>query len=149
MARYCPNCGTRLDPATAYSADEFETALADVLEAPVDETPAEQEQPATEPDTPAEEVPPIPVTTTSGQVEWTAHASDWTESAGQAGTWTAQTPTATTPAKPRGNRTMWIILAILGFVVFCCCGSFFALLLVAESDTALTNELPNMATLWI
>lgn len=148
-ARYCPNCGTRLDPAAAYTADDFEDALADVLEAPVEETPAEPMAPAGSPDAPTSALPPATATTPNQPSEWTASPSDWAESTSQAGTWTAQTPTATTPARPRGNRTMWIILAILGFIVFCCCGAFFALLLVAESDTAFQQEIARLALLWI
>ena len=149
MARYCPSCGTRLDPAAAYTADDFEDALADVLDAPVDEPIVEPTRTAGNADDPTVTLPPVTATTPTQPAEWTATASDWAGPTGQAGTWTAQTPTAVTPAKPRGNRTLWIILAILGFIVFCCCGTFFALLLVAESDTAFQNEVSNLAMLWI
>jgi len=164
MARYCPSCGTRLDPAAVYTADDFEDALADVLDAPVDEpsvdkapaddsqadeAPAGMEPPLVSPDSPTVTLPTVTATTPSQQSEWTAQANDWTaEPTRQAGTWTATTPAAPL-SKPRGNRTLWIILAILGFIVFCCCGSFFALLLVAESDTAFQEEISRMATLWI
>ncbi len=149
MARYCPSCGTRLDPATAYTADDFEDALADVLEAPVEEVPTDSASPSVTPDDPTAAIPPVTSSTPSQPTEWTATASDWAAPTGEAGTWTAQAPTAVTPAKPRGNRTLWIILAILGFIVFCCCGSFFALLLIAESDTAFQEEVSNLAMLWI
>jgi hypothetical protein len=157
MARYCPSCGTRLDPATAYTADDFEDALADVLEAPVEDAPIAQ--PAAQPltptpspvsaDQPTAALPPITAPTPGQHTEWTASPSDWATSSGQPGTWTAQPPTATTPARQRGNRTLWIILAIVGFIIFCCCGSFFALLLVAENDTAFQQEVSNLAMLWI
>lgn len=157
MARYCPSCGTRLDPATAYTAGEFEEALADVLEAPVEEPPIGQRPaqqpvpppPPVSPDEPTATLPPVVATTPGQQTEWTASASDWAASSGEPGTWTAQAPPAISPTKPRGNRTLWIILAIAGFIIFCCFGSFFALLLVAENDTAFQQEVSNLAMLWI
>jgi hypothetical protein len=149
MARYCPSCGTRLDPATAYTADDFEDALADVLEAPVDESLAESPLPGTQPDEATAALPPVASTTPSQPTEWTASASDWSSPESAPGTWTAPSPTASSRTRPRGNRTLWIILAIVGFIIFCCCGSFFALLLVAESDTAFQEEVSNLAMLWI
>jgi hypothetical protein len=156
MARYCPSCGTRLDPATVYTAGDFEDALADVLEAPVEEPPAGQppaqqqvpQPPPVSPDEPTAALPPVIATTPGQPTEWTASPSDWSAPSGQPGTWTAQGPT-TTSTRPRGNRTLWIILAIVGFIIFCCCGSFFALLLVAENDTAFQQEVSNLAMLWI
>lgn len=152
MARYCPNCGTRLDPAAAYTSDDFEVALADVLdapvEAPVDATPVEPPVSSVLPDAPTSALPPITAPTPSEQSAWTARASDWSEPAAQSGTWTAQSPAAS-PAKPGGNRTMWIILAILGFIVFCCCALFFTIFAFAANDTAFQNEISNLATLWI
>lgn len=152
MARYCPICGTRLDPAAAYTADDFEDALADVLDAPVDEPPVDEppdEPPAstTLSEHPTESLPPVAATTPSQPTVWTASSSDWAEPSAQAGTWTAPAPVAAQP-KPRGKRTMWIILAILGFIIFCCCGSFFALLIVAEGDTAFQEEISHLAVLW-
>ncbi len=157
MARYCPSCGTRLDPATTYTAGDFEDALADVLEAPVeepgiDQTPVQQPVPTPPPassDEPTAALPPVIATSPGQQPDWTASTSDWAAPSGQPGTWTAQGPTAATPTRQRGNRTLWIILAIVGFIIFCCCGSFFALLLVAENDTAFQQEVSNLAMLWI
>ncbi len=163
MARYCPSCGTRLDPTAAYTADDFEDALADVLDAPVEEPPADQppadrrpadepqvgtESPPVSPDGPTVSLPTVTATTPSQQAKWTAQANNWTEPTSQAGTWTAATPAAP-PSKLRGNRTLWIILAILGFIVFCCCASFFGLLVIGANDTAFQEEISRLATLWI
>ena len=150
VARYCPNCGTRLDPATTYSADDFEDALADVLEGPEEEQLADSlTVPTTSSDAPTEALPPTETAAPAQQTEWTVRSSDWVEPTGQSGTWTAPPPTATIPTRPRGNRTLWIILAIVGFLVFCCCGGFFAVLALAESDTAFQQDASNFAMLWI
>jgi hypothetical protein len=150
MARYCPNCGTRLNPATAYTSDDFEDALADVLDAPDEVEPVEVTvEPATTADQPTMPIAPVVVQSSGPQPEWTASASDWTQPQAQPGTWAEQPPVATTPARSRGNRTLWIILAIVGFIVFCCCGSFAALVAIGSNDTAFQNEVSQFALLWI
>ena len=63
MARYCPNCGTRLDPSASYSSNEFEDALADVLDAPRDEEPSDAAPPVSAIDVPAAEVTPPAIPT--------------------------------------------------------------------------------------
>ncbi len=143
MARYCPSCGTRLDPGAVYSADDFEDALEDIFDAPADEPTTQPTPSFGSPESPSVSTPVDSTSEPAAQPEWTAQASDWSEPVAQPGTWTAQPPIAV-PAKSRGSRKLWITLAILGFVVFCCCGSFFALLLVAESDTAFRHEFANL-----
>jgi|GEM_PF-2956897 len=148
VARYCPNCGTRLDPLAAYTADDFEDALADVL------TESDEQGDVTpptfapsSPDAPTASFPPITATPPSEQAEWTASASDWSQPTPQPGTWGPQPPIATTPAKQGGNRTLWIILAIFGFIVFCCCGAFAVLMVIGSTDTAFQEEMSRYALL--
>jgi hypothetical protein len=150
MARYCPNCGTRLNPTTAYTADDFEDALADVLDAPEEAAPDDLPiEPVSTHDQPTTPVSTVSVPSSDPQPEWTASASDWTQPQEQPGTWAAQPPIATTPARSRSNRTLWIILAIVGFIVFCCCGSFAALVAIGSNDTAFQNEVSQFALLWM
>ena len=149
MARYCPSCGTRLDPKTSYTTDDFEDVLADVLEAQVDDIPAASATVQVSPDDPTSSLPPATATTPGQTTEWNASASDWAEPADRAGTWTAQTSMPAALAKPRGNRTLWIILAILGFIIFCCCGLIFTALLVDGTTSASQKELSRLTTLLI
>ena len=144
MARYCPSCGTRLNPEAAYSADDFEDALADVLDEPDVEQPTTPDALTIAPDDPAATLSPTGEAAATDHPEWTARASDWVEPNAGAGSWTAPPPTVI-EVKSRGNRTLWIVLAIVGFIVFCCCGSFFGLLLVAESDSAFQDEMARFA----
>ncbi|HEX5165141.1 MAG TPA: zinc-ribbon domain-containing protein [Thermomicrobiales bacterium] len=151
VARYCPNCGTRLNPAASYTADEFEDALADVLDAPIEEPEAAPADPVVVPEPPSvtpEPEPPVTITPAVEPVEWTASASDWSDPTSQPGTWSAQPPIATAPAKPRGNRTLWIILAIFGFLVFCCCGFIFVALLVDGTTSAVEPDLSVIRSLF-
>ncbi|MEX1158211.1 MAG: zinc-ribbon domain-containing protein [Thermomicrobiales bacterium] len=144
MARYCPSCGTRLNPTAAYSADDFEDALADVLDEPDDEQPTAPDSLTVAPDEPTAALPPINETATTEQPEWTARASDWVEPTAGAGSWTAPPPSMT-EVKPRGNRTLWIVLAIVGFIVFCCCGAFFALFAIDASTSAFQDDMSRLA----
>jgi hypothetical protein len=101
-------------------------------------------EPVDTPDEPpltAEPQPPVAVMPASDPAGWTASASAWSEPTGQPGMWGAQPPLATTPTRPRGNRTLWIILAIVGFLIFCCCGFLFVALLIDGTTSAATSDL--------
>jgi hypothetical protein len=139
MARYCPSCGTRLNPTAAYTPDDFESALADVLDAPVEDPVGES---AISPPEASEPVANEPAATAYPvqSSEWTARASDWAEPTGQPGTWAQQIPTATTAPLSRRGRTKWILLAIFGFLVFCCCGLIFVALLIDGTTSAATSD---------
>src|SRR4051812_35500742 len=103
MARYCPSCGTRLNPEAAYTSDDFESALADVLDAPVDEPVGEPDVSVSQPVSPADAQPPITVTPDSN-AGWTARASDWTEPTGQPGSWATPSPPIAASPLRRGGR---------------------------------------------
>jgi hypothetical protein len=132
-ARYCPECGTRVAGAP-YDPDAFRDAIEDAVP-DVDEPRA---IPAFKPVTPQpQDAPPSPAPGTPigepqpGPPTWTASPSEW--------------PTNPAYALPerrgwRENRTLWIILAIFGFIVFCCCGLGFLLFIVASFDSSFQSQ---------
>jgi hypothetical protein len=132
QARYCPTCGTRLEPWSPAAQDEFEDALSDVLNAPEEPESTSAPEGSSEP---VADAPPISAPASRSD-EWTASSSDWQA---QPGTWTTA-PQATTSARPRGNRTLWIALAVVGFLIFCCCAATFVALAVSGGDTATTGS---------
>jgi hypothetical protein len=125
-ALYCPSCGTRLEPASAYDPTSFEDALADILD---DSPEPGGSAPTTQ----------VPVTAEPAQ-EWSATPESWstTTAPGPTG-WSAEP--AVSQSRIRGGRTLWIILAIFGFLLFCCCGLVFISVAVASTETALQQNL--------
>jgi hypothetical protein len=131
-ARYCPSCGARIVLEPDAERQSFEDAIADVID---DQSTGSltDEQPVVEP--PAE----VAVTTPAERAEeWTAAASEWT----------SPSTVLTTPEearRPGQNRVLWIILAIFGFIIFCCCALFFALIAIGSRDTAFQDEVSRLA----
>lgn len=136
-ARFCPNCGTPLSAAPA--GDEwFRDAIDDVVAD--DAATAAGAPPAGVPDA-------VP---TTGQA-WGTGAPPATESPRQEPAWTATSgewssppPVVVAAEEPTGwrrNRTLWIILGIVGFVLLCCCGSMMLVSAVSSVDSAFQDEI--------
>jgi hypothetical protein len=124
-ARYCPNCGMRL-PETA-GAPSFEEAIADVLGAP--DPGAEQ--------TPLPPPPPLFPPASEPVVEPPPRDNVWTaapaSSGGSPGGWGQATAPAAPMVEAPGNRLVWIMLAVLGFIWFFCCGFAFIVFAIDAS----------------
>jgi hypothetical protein len=133
-ARYCPECGTRVASAP-YDPDAFRDAIEDA----VPDTEQPPTVPAFKPVTvqPQETPPPTPESTApvgeplQAQPAWTASPAAWPSE-----------PAYALPERRgwRENRTLWIILAIFGFIVFCCCGLGFLLFIVASFDSSFQSQ---------
>jgi hypothetical protein len=53
---------------------------------------------------------------------------------------------ATVPPE-NGNRTLWVILGIVGFIILlCCCLLPLALMIIANADTSFQDEIRSMST---
>lgn len=121
--RYCPNCGTATGLSAAASADT-----------PVEPDPSTMETRrfATQPPQAA----PSPETTTYS-------AQPPPPPADSAPLW--GTP-ETTVAPESGNRTLWIILGIIAFIVLvCCCLLPLGMVVVANVDSEFQSELRSIA----
>ena len=129
-ARYCPECGTRV-ASGSHDPDAYRDAIEDVV--PDSEKP--QPAPAFKPvSVQPESSPPPPLQGPDpqvGQPTWTASPASWPSE-----------PAYAVPERGgwRENRTLWIILAIFGFIVFCCCGLGFLLFIVASFDSSFQSE---------
>jgi hypothetical protein len=124
-AQYCPSCGTRLQASAGWDAKSFEDAIADVLE---DDTPPQ----ATTWDSPAATPPPPQ----QESQEWTATTATWSSAppatAGAGTGWGVEPDVR--QSRFGGNRALWIILTIFGFLVFCCCALVFLSVAVASTS---------------
>lgn len=138
-AQYCPSCGARLVPADESSRQSFEDAIASVLGDDPEQTPlstaseastAPAFEPATSSTAPEGHQPSAGSWSTSTQIE----PSGW-----------AAYPSPAAPVGSGRNRTLWIILAVFGFIVFCCCGLVFVSVAVAsEGGGSLEQVLRSM-----
>ncbi len=142
-ARFCPVCGHRLEPeqpgrgefrdaidAALGTSDDQPTAQAPLVSGSIEGPPA----PPMGPPGPPPQAPPA--TYPPAEPTWTATPEQW--------------PAQVTSADRRGwrqNRTLWIIVAIFGFIVFCCCGILFALFVAAASDSSFQSEISRVAAL--
>ena len=126
-ARFCPTCGHRVaDAPTTFqeAADEgdlFEHAAEQpTLQAPTVSGSVEAPEPSAYP------APPVP----QHEPVWTASPEEWPDPmpTSRRGSW-------------RDNRTLWIILAVFGFIVFCCCAMLFALFIAASVDSSFQSEI--------
>lgn len=143
-ARFCPSCGNRIE-AAGPERDEFRDAIdaalgstgpdqpttqAPVVLGPVEGPPA--------PGSPLPSVTPPPAaptwTATPPEPTWTATSEQWPADIG-----------ATRRDGWRRNRTLWIIVAIFGFIVFCCCGILFSLFIAASLDSSFQSEISMAA----
>lgn len=127
-ARYCPSCGACLAPVGDAGSQSFEDAIASVLG-----------------DDPGAAPPPLPPTETEPDAARTfepvsaspppAPPASWSIPAQHEPTgWATYPPPASEPGGR--NRTLWIVLAIFGFIVFCCCGLVFVSVAVAAPAAA-------------
>lgn len=145
VARFCPNCGTRITDAPPLTAQAFEDAIGDVID-DQDQSPPQSGFDVL--GTPVAGDPPEPVMTSSGSATepvsepaWTATPDAWRQPPPAEG-WTA---TTAAPVDQQGNRTLWIVLAIFGFIVFCCCATLLLLFAVSSNDTAFQTEISHYA----
>ncbi|HUG16196.1 MAG TPA: hypothetical protein VMM78_14420 [Thermomicrobiales bacterium] len=126
-ALYCPSCGARLTPTPGAPVQTFEDAIASVLG---DESePAWAERAASASD--SSEVPttfePVSAVPSPGQ----RPTQGWATTAPpEAGGWPAFPPEQANKGR---NRTLWIVLSVFGFIVFCCCGVTFVSVAVASA----------------
>jgi len=125
-ALYCPSCGARQTHAADASPRSFEDAIASVLGDESDPAPTAPSGEASEPSPATFEPvsatpPPLPLPATQG---WA------TADPAAHGGWPAF---AADQAKASRNRTLWIVLAVFGFIVFCCCGATFVSVAVAAA----------------
>lgn len=147
--RFCPNCGTAVDRDEGEEpASTQEYGYEGLFESPSSGEKSVTQDPADEPDPSIletrehatqdfqsppypEQGPPVPPP--EPPIQDTGHP-----------TWgTAET---TVPPE-RGNRTLWIILAIIAFIVLvCCCVLPLALSIIANVDTTFQNELRSSSS---
>lgn len=138
-ARFCPSCGHRID-ASQLPRDEF----LDAIDAAAGEDAYESEQPTIQapvvagpvagPSPPGGQPPGAPAP--PFEPAWSATPEQWPADVAERsrGGW-------------RQNRTLWIILAIFGFIVFCCCGILFSLFIAASVDSSFQSEISWVATI--
>jgi hypothetical protein len=135
-AQYCPSCGARLVPQGESSRQSFEDAIASVLGSDEDSSPAsppavsaaayyEPFEPETANAPPLASQPPADAWSTSPRAE----PSGW-----------ASYPPPTAQTGSGRSRTLWIVLAVFGFIVFCCCGLTFVSVAIASSDSATVEQ---------
>jgi hypothetical protein len=158
-ARFCPVCGAQLAGVTG-EAGTFEDAIAEVLgeeqagSQPLPELPPQSQSPWDQPTSRVE--PPgsgwIDVTPTQSSDSppsssysdppggWTASSSSWSQPTPPTGAWSSE-PVSSAPPQKSGNRVLWIVLGIIGFVIFCCCAFFLFSVAVSGSDATLQEEL--------
>ncbi len=141
-ARFCPACGNRVeavhpvDDASRDAIDAGPVQRASGPEQPTTQAPIVSGTPegplAPGSDTPAGPVPSTQPTWSPPPAEptWTATPEQWPAGGGapSGGGW-------------KRNRTLWVILAIFGFIVFCCCGILFALFVAASMDSSFQSEI--------
>jgi len=156
-ARFCPTCGAQVIDATPASAEQpaGDDAFRNAIDAALGTVPDSADQPTVQapivgpavPDTvtppppdpqptsPTWSVPPEPANyPPSQQPAWTASSEQWP----------ADVSTHNQPGWRR-SRTTWVILAIVGFIIFCCCGILFALFVAASFDDSFQSEISLIA----
>jgi hypothetical protein len=131
---FCPNCGTRVasGPSAKEEGHDVQTYRADPQPGPDPSTLDTREFdtfPSTEHSKPPAADPEYnPAYQDTGQPTW-------------------GTP-ETAVAAEQGNRTLWIILGIVAFIVLvCCCILPLGLMAVANWDTAFQEELRSVGAL--
>ena len=119
--RYCPSCGTAA-PLAPPDADPstLETREFHVSEVPRTET--------------------VPVPPGESRVK---SSSQPTGPEGPQGTW--PTPDTTVPPES-GNRTLWVILGIVAFIILmCCCVLPLGLMTITSLDSTFQDDLRSVA----
>lgn len=137
-ARFCPSCGNRIETAGP-ERDEFRGAIDAALGSTGPDQPTTQAPvvlgPVAGPPAPDSQSPSVaPPPAAPPEPTWTAVSEQWPSGIG-----------ATRRDGWRRNRTLWIIVAIFGFIVFCCCGILFSLFIAASLDSSFQSEISMAA----
>ena len=167
-ARFCPSCGNR-QPDHEAAAPSFSAALDDILvDDPIEPAaeptivtpptsvwgPNEPVDPFEETRVPAEPVAyqpspaPQPVASLPAQPGQPTGYGEPSSPAGWAttpGHWTNQEEPPLKQQGWRGNRTLWLVLGIIGIIVFCCCGFFFIVSAISAAETSAAIEILDVA----
>lgn len=154
-ARFCPTCGAAV--AAPVAAPVEQPASDDAFRNAID---AALGTSASQPDQPTVQAPIVGPTESelpdeSPTSESAASAQSWTppppgpnpSDSMQQPTWTAtpeQWPADISSNNQTGwrkSRTTWIILAVFGFILFCCCGILFTLFVASAFDDGLQSDI--------
>lgn len=138
-ARFCPVCGNRVRASSLEDGSGGAPEEGNDTAAPGWDQPTAQAPVAAAPI----EGPPSPLPPPSPEPTWTTPASDaaWAATPEQ---WPAGTATLNQSGWRR-NRTLWVILAIFGFIVFCCCGILFTLFVISAVDGSFQTQISHAA----
>lgn len=135
-ARFCPVCGNRIEggqPArgglgsvsSVESPDidaEQPTVQSPIVSGPINEPPVMQTPPASVADQSLTPPQPPPA--------WAATPQQWSGA-----------PPPAARHEPGRSRTFWILIAVFGFIVFCCCALMFALFVISWSDSSFQSQI--------
>lgn len=119
-ARFCPVCGTRVE-SVSQGRDENR----DAIDATLDEGVTGPDQPTVQAPIVSSPIDSPPAGAPPADPIWAATAEQWPTE-----------PATVTATNWRRSRTFWVIVAVFGFIVFCCCGILFTLFIVAARDSS-------------
>lgn len=157
-ARFCPTCGAQVIEATPASTEQpaSDDAFRNAIDAALGTSSGSAEQPTVQapivgPAVPESVEQPEIAESQPTSPTWSATPDSasyppmqqpaWTASSEQ---WPADVSTHNQPGWRR-SRTTWVILAIVGFIIFCCCGILFALFVAASFDDSFQSEISLIA----